>query len=374
MIAMSPGSRKSAPGIGWVYRQTLAQLRPVTFLFTFLFLVAMPAALLMIGKDHYLALISRYHILETSLARHHLNQVLWPLHSVLAILVLAASALLAGVAFHTTFLPRAVDREASLPLDKDRQFLGRALALISSFVFIFLINAAATGLVFAGWGRLSHFVGYLPTYLELLSGSLELVAFYLLILALSGTLFDAVLTGLSLQLVWPVALFQVMAAASRLDSLKAEILWFLAPAARLFAPLLDQRTTVQSLIMLLFFMTTAWWVSRRRPAEWAGVRNGQLAWYPVLQPLFALFGGSLLGRFVHVLFVDDRKVLKSPVFFIGLLAGALLGQFFSSVISGKALRSLKIRQELLSALAGILLFFLMTGLAHLLAAPVAEPW
>ena len=59
---------------------------------------------------------------------------------------------------------------------------------------------------------------------------------------------------------------------------------------------------------------------------------------------------------------------------MGLVAGALLGQVVSTVVSGKQLRKTKIAKEILPILGGLTFFALMTGLVCLCMAPAATPW
>jgi hypothetical protein len=365
---------QTAPGLGWVFGKSFQRMRSLMLLFSFLFLLAMPIALLIIGRDNYLTLVSSYNFLEPVFREQNLNQVLWPLHLLLALISLVAVAVLASAGFRTFYLQNAVDRESSMPLGSNRQCLGRALALLAAFCFIFAVNAAVTFAVFAGWGKIAHFFTYSTAYLRLFAATLELLAFSLVFLALSGTLFDAVLTCVGIQFAWASSVFHILGMTNRLTDLETDILWLLAPAARLFIPILLPVSAWQSLVMIVFWSIMAWFFYKKRPAEYAGVRNGQLPWYPVLQPFFVLLGGTLLGSFVHGLFAGEQSTLRSPVFYMGLVAGALLGQVVSTVVSGKQLRKTKIAKEILPILGGLTFFALMTGLVCLCMAPAATPW
>lgn len=365
---------RSAPGLGWVFGKSFQRTRTLMLLFSFLFLLAMPIALLIIGRDNYLTLVSSYNFLESAFREQNLNQVLWPLHLILALVSLAAVAVLGSAGFRNFYLQNAVDREASMPLGSSRQFLGRALALLAAFFFIFAVNAAATLAVFASWGKIAHFLTYSAAYLKLFAATLELLAFCLVFLALSGTLFDAILTCVGIQFAWASSVLHILGMTNRLNDLDTDILWLLAPAARLFIPIFRPLSVWQSLVMIVFWTIMAWFFYKKRPAEYAGVRNGQLPWYPALQPFFVLWGGTLLGGFVHGLFAEEQSVFSSPVFYMGLAAGALLGQVVSTVVSGKELRKTKITKEILPVLAGLTLFALMTGLVCLCMAPAARPW
>ena len=365
---------RTAPGLGWVFGKSFQRTRTLMLLFSFLFLLAMPIALLIIGRDNYLTLVSSYNFLEAAFGEMSLNQVLWPLHLILALISLAAVAVLGSAGFRTFYLQNAVDRESSMPLGSSRLFLGRALALLAAFFFIFTVNAAATLAVFAGWGKMAHFLTYSSAYLKLFVATLELLAFCLVFLALSGTLFDAILTCVGIQFAWASSVLHVLGMTNRLTDMEADILWLLTPVARLFIPIFRPLSVWQSLVMIVFWTTIAWVFYKKRPAEYAGDRNGQLPWYPALQPFFVLFGGTLLGSFVHGLFAEEQSVLSSPLFYIGLIAGALLGQVVSTIVSGKQLQKTKIVKEILPVLAGLALFALMTGLVCLWLAPAAQPW
>ena len=58
----------------------------------------------------------------------------------------------------------------------------------------------------------------------------------------------------------------------------------------------------------------------------------------------------------------QNTAFRSGFFYIGLLIGALLGQFVSAVVMGKPFKRRLIHRELLLALLGIALFFVITGL------------
>ncbi len=366
--------QKSKPGLAWAYRQSLEKIGPLSLLFLGLFLVSQPVALLIIGKSNYGRLTVGHDYRNDSFTLEHLNQVLLPLHIILAVLAMAAVILLASVLHRTLYMKSAVDRENSMPLTLSQQFAGRALALVTSFLLIFLINGGLTGLILGAWGLGSHFMTYLPVYGRLLLASLQLTAFSLVIFALSGTLFDAILTNAGIQIAWVGSVVLVLLMTDRLKSPPTDLLWLLTPSAGLFTSMVWPQSTGQSLLMILFWTCLAWFFYRGRPAESAGMRNGRLAWHPFIQPLYVILGASSLGSFVHTLFDWQQRIFLSPAFYLGALAGAFLGQLASSVISGSAIRKATLRPNLLSVLAGLLLLVLMICLVTMGIHPTAQAW
>lgn len=361
---MKDESKLRIPALGWALRQALTRTGPLTLLFAGLFLVGQPILLLIIGKVNYFKLTEAYSIFQTSSLYDQLNQVLLPLHLILVFLSMAAVLLLSSIQFRFLYRQNTLDRENSLPLNRHSQFFSRLLALLVSFFGIFLANGMATYGLLALWGKGAHFTAYFPLYLRLLLTSLELVSFSLLIFSLSGTLFDAILTNISIQLSWFGSIFLVLSMAERLKEPPSDLLWILAPSSGLFSSMVWPRPISQTLVMILFWTLLAWLLYRTRPAEFAGRRNGQLDWFPKIQPLYVIFGASVLGAFLHSLFDSDWPVFQSPVFYLGLLAGALLGQLTSSVVFGASLRKDARKTHLLVLLSGLVFLALLIWLVR----------
>ena len=362
------------PGTAWVFRQALARTRSIALFFLFLTFLAMPVVLLIIGRQNYFDLTS---YMPDSLymdGEIYANPVLFPLHLITSLITVASVYLMSGAQFRYLFQMKTVDSEVSLPLRSGQQFLGRLLALMTSLALILTLNAAFTGLIFYQWDLFSHFLDYLRLYLSMAGAAFQLLTFSLVWYTLSGTLFDAILLNLGLQMAWFFSILNVLSMSGRLGSPPSSLLWLLTPAAGFITDFIWIRPLAQDLIPLVFWLVLSWFFFRRRPSERAGIRNGQLAWHRLLQPLFALFGGVSLGRFVYLLFDDLTPIFQSPAFYLGLLAGSLLGQFVSSVVSGKALRKSPWIHELLSSLAGLLLFGILTVLVHLCMTPPVNPW
>ena len=377
---------KRSPKVGWVYTQSLARTRALTLFLLFLFLLAMPIALLIIGKHNYLAMAATPTFNSSLSLWDHLNPVLFPLHIIIAILSLVAVLVLSSAHFRYLYQQNAVDIETSMPFNSNRQFAGRALALLTSLLFIYIASAAATGIVFASWGIFSHFSSYLSLYVKMFASTIQLSAFSLVLLVLSGTLFDAVLLNVGIQITWIVSMIHILGITDRLNESPTDALWLLTPSAGLFTTMLWPLPIWQPLVLIVFWTTMAWLFFRNRPAERAGVRNGRLSWYLAVQPLFALFGGVTLARFLHELFATNDAFLQSPVFYIGLVLGALLGQFVSSVVAGKPLHKrtqesstgaqlrAPILRELMMSVLGIVLFAIITAIVWVSITPDIVIW
>lgn len=367
---------KREPGLGWVLGNALERSRSLTFLFLFLFIIALPIALLIIGRENYSFLTSRPSYLITDYLAGHLNSILLPLHVVLGFLSLAALVVLASVQFRTLYIKNAVDKEASMPLDRNQQFFGRVLALLIDLTLIFAVTGNITWFILSGWGFGDHFMAYLPLFIRLFVTLLELTAFSLVFLVLSGTLFDVFLTAIGIQLAWVTSIFHILDMTGRLHDPPSFLLWFLTPAAGPFTSMIWPLSLLRAALMIVLWTLLAWYLYRRRPSENAGVRSGRLAWHAYLQPLYVLFGGINLGRFVHALFAWNRQesIFQSPVFYIGLAAGAILGQLTSTAISGGLIRKQPPMRQILPIISGLLLFGLLTALIQLGIAPAVSPW
>lgn len=355
---------RQRPGLGWVYRNALARSRSLVSLFLFLFALAMPIALLIVGKDNYIAQTTPS-IYGSADFGPSLNEMLLPLHIVLGLLSLAFVFVLGGSHFSYLYRQNAVDREMSFPFNRHEAFLGKALAFLTGITAVFAINLAVTGAILYGWDLWQDFTAYLPLYLRLLLATLEFSSFSLLLLTLAGTLFDAVLLNIAIQGTWIVSTLQILGLVDRLQDRPTDLIWLLAPAAHLFTAIIWPLSIVQTLAMIVFWSVGAWLLFRRRPAEHAAVRSGRLDWFLLVQPLFSMFGAITLGQFFFLLFdwsFPQNTAFRSGFFYIGLLIGALLGQFVSAVVMGKPFKRRLIHRELLLALLGIALFFVITGL------------
>ena len=355
------------PKLGWAYKQALARTRSLVSLFLFLFLLVMPIALLIIGKDNYLANTAPNPFSSADYGPH-LNAVLLPLHVILGILSAVYVYFLGGTHFNYLYRQNVIDREESMPFSRDTQFWGRVLAHFSELFIVFFVNALLTGVILSYWGFGQDFAAYLPLYLRLFLSTLELTGFSLVLFSLSGTLFDAVLLNLAIQGTWIVSVLQILNLTERLHDTPSDLIWFLAPASRFFSAIVWPHSVLQTVAMIIFWTVSAWLCFRKRPAEYAVVRNGQLSWYPWLQPLFSMFSGLSLGQFIFLLFdpnVAYLSPLRSPAFYIGYFIGLVLGQWLSSVVMGKPIRKEFFRKELPLCLLGIVFFIVIAGLARL---------
>lgn len=355
------------PQLGWAYKRALARTRSLVSLFLFLFLLGMPIALLIIGKDNYIANTAPS-LFSSADYGPHLNEVLLPLHVILGLLSAVFVYFLGGTHFNYLFQQNVIDREESLPFSRDTQFWGRTLAHLTGLLLVFLVNALLTGVILSYWGVGQDFSAYLPLYLRLFLSTLELTGFGLVLFSLSGTLFDAVLLNVAIQGAWIASVLEILNLTERLHDKPTDLIWILAPASRFFSAIVWPHSILQTVALIVFWTVSAWLCFRKRPAEYAAVRNGRLPWYPWLQPLFSMFSGLSLGQFIFLLF--DRNVayispLRSPVFYIGYLIGLVLGQWLSSVVMGKPIRKVLFRKELLSSLLGIVLSIAIAGLALL---------
>lgn len=383
---VSDTDNRRPPGIGWVFRQSLARTRATTLFFLFLFLLAMPIALLIIGKHNYLTIALAPSFIFTDLIETYLNPMLLPLHILIAVLSIAAVFVLTSGHFHYLYQRNAVDIESSMPFNKNRQFFGRALALLVSLLFIYVINAAVTGIILSSWGVFGHFTSYLSLYIKMFASTLQLSGFSLVFLVVSGTLFDAILLNIGTQIAWITSMLQILQITDRLNDPPSDAVWLLTPSAGLFTTMVWSRPIWQPLILIVFWTTMAWIFFRNRPAEWAGVRNGRLGWHMAVQPLFALLGAVTLARFFHALFANEQAIFRSPFFYIGLIIGALLGQIVSSVVTGKPLHkrtldatseprpTAPMRGEFLMSLLGIALFAIITTLVWVSITRDIAPW
>ena len=355
------------PKLGWAYKHAMARTRSLVSLFLFLFLLVMPIALLIIGKDNYIANTAPNPYSSADYGPH-LNEVLLPLHVILGLLSAVFVYFLGGTHFNYLYRQSVIDREESMPFSRDTQFWGRVLAHFSELLIVFFVNALLTGGILSYWGFGQDFTAYLPLYLGLFLSALELTGFSLVLFSLSGTLFDAVLLNVTIQGAWIVSVLQILELTERLHYKPSDLIWFLAPASRFFSAIVWPHSVLQTVAMIVFWTISSWLCFRKRPAEYAAVRSGQLSWYPWLQPLFSMFSGLSLGQFISLLF--DQNVayispLRSPVFYIGYLIGLVLGQWLSSVVMGKPIRKEFFRKELPLSLLGIVFFIVIAGLARL---------
>ncbi|MCK9350353.1 MAG: hypothetical protein M0P44_03910 [Clostridiales bacterium] len=355
------------PKLGWAYKHAMARTRSLVSLFLFLFLLVMPIALLIIGKDNYLANTAPNPFSSADYGPH-LNEVLLPLHAILGLLSAVYVYFLGGTHFNYLYRRNVIDREESLPFSRDTQFWGRTLAHFSELFIVFFVNALLTGVILSYWGFGHDFAAYLPLYLSLFLSTLELTGFSLVLFSLSGTLFDAILLNLAIQGTWIVSVLQILDLTERLHDTPSDLIWFLAPASRFFSAIVWPHSVLQTVAMIVFWTVSAWLCFRKRPAEYAAVRNGQLSWYPWLQPLFSMFSGLSLGQFIFLLFdpnVAYLSPLRSPAFYIGYFIGLVLGQWLSSAVMGKPIRKEFFRKELPLSLLGIVFFIVIAGLARL---------
>lgn len=340
---VSSGHASTQPSTLWIWKRVLIDTRSTTLLFLFLFLLAMPIALLVIGKEGYL-------LLSKNLAQawpnypflDGISTVFFAIHILIALLSAAASLVLVNLNFRFLYKMPSTDVAFSAPLTRTQHFVGRLAATLTSLFVIYLGNAIATAGILFAWKEHAIIWQYLPLYAITLLSSCVLAAFSAVVHSLSGRLFDANVFNLFFQAAWAISL-AIMLQPLNIGRpyFRKQLIFVMAPVADIiYVAFARHSVWVRLILSLLFWTFIGILVMRRRPAERAEVKIGRFKWHSAVQPLFSLFIGLLLGNFLEMLFVTNNYSLRkhAALFYIGLFVGAFLGQLASSSISGKTLR------------------------------------
>ncbi len=351
--------RRRVPGTGWAFCKSLSDIRSLVAIFTFLFLLAMPIALLLIGRENFAAMAEAFAPQSSSSGMTAtpwigntifgkplpFNAALLPFHHAVTSLAAVGVLIMGSALFRRMYRRDAVDAEWSMPLTKNSWSLGRALALAAGIAIPFAANAGAAAGILAAWGRnfTDLLLAYSQAYLLLFLASLNFAGFTVLLLSLSGRLFDALVILFTLHFAWPVPIYGISLLATENAHHEPIYTWLLAPAADMFRLPFIRQNLPHMIILPVFWFVLAWFSAVRRPAERAGIKTGNLRWFRWIQPVYSMAGGWMLGAFFSTIFrfgvtQPGWAFFLSPSFVLGMLPGAFLGQILSSVITGKRLR------------------------------------
>lgn len=344
--------RKS--GLRWVFCRQLADLRSLIAIFMFLFLLAMPIAMLILGRDIFTGIANRctlpYHDPEGITVLYFFgkpllfNDALVPLHLLVVTLSSVAVLMMGGSLFRPLYRRDTVDFEWSLPITKSQWFLGRALALVAGISLIFLVNIAATSGIIHEWGLKDIFADYLLVYLKTYLSTIVFAGFSLVTFSLAGRLFDAIVLKILIHLVLPFTLGMLFITGSMYQqSVFHKLVWIFAPAFDTYRTIFVDRSFFYYAALILFWFVFGWFCAMNRTAEWGERKMGTMRWFQGVQLVFTAAAGLLSGNFFYAfdsayMSYPDLTKLQSPAFFIGAVLGAFLGQLFSSAITGKPLQ------------------------------------
>ncbi len=372
--------RKS--GLWWTFTRLLLDLRSLIAIFIFLFLLVMPIAMLILGRDVFTAMANwqdspqyaEHGSAPTNIFGYsvHVNEAFLPFHLIMVALSSVAVITLGGSLFRPLYRRDTVDFEWSLPLTKNHWFLGRALALIAGLSIIYLVNIVATSGIIYAWKLQDLLPDYLFAYLKAYLSTIVFTGFSIAIFSLCGRLFDAIVINVALHHVMPF--IQLISGSMPEKSLLREIMWFLAPAADSFRTIVADKSFLHYAVLIVFWFVLSWFCAMKRQAEWGGRKTGTMRWFVGIQPIFSLTGGMLGGEIFDMF--DPSPMpwkLLSPMFFLGALLGAFLAQLVSSAVTGKTLHRVPsdsdeagkaklhpILREWLWSLLGIALLYALT--------------
>ena len=343
--------RKS--GLWWTFSRQFADLRSLIAIFVFLFLLVMPIAMLILGRDIFTGLANRYTLqsedAEVMTVAYFLGKPLLlnfasvPFHLIMVSVSSVAVLIMGGSLFRPLYHRETVDFEWSLPLTKSQWFLGRALALVTGLSVVYLVNIVATSGIVYAWG-LKEFLGdYLFAYLKTYLSTIVFAGFSLVIFSLAGRLFDAIVLNIMVHLASPLTLLiPFLIGDIRRQSAIHKLVWLFAPAFDTYRAIVVDRSLLFYVILIVFWFVFGWFCAMKRPAEWGGRKTGTMRWFPFVQPVFTVAGGIVAGNLFYAfdfanVFHDQTKLLR-PSFIIGAMLGAFLGQLVSSAITGKSLQ------------------------------------
>ncbi|MGI6157898.1 MAG: hypothetical protein ACOYH4_05445 [Saccharofermentanales bacterium] len=335
-----PRDRGRSPGIGRVVRSTLARSRSIFWMILCIFLLAMPVVLLIIGGDNYAAITRQEGYASFLYAEDAMAPVFVPIHLVNSALASLAAVILAAAPFATIYRRDAVDVEFSLPLTRTDQIAGRLIACIAQFFGLFAITLAVTGIIMGLWHQSADFWTYARVYGTLFVRMLELMTFTVCIMTCSGTMLDGLLTLALGSGAWFAIVYGIGEMFVSDVQPHQALVSFFSPGANLITGIQTPNfSLVWYACKAILWAGLAWLIFHKRPAEWAGVRHGRLPWFPWIQPLFAAFGAVTFGLFLNGLIPAGGDItgtdINPPVLVIGMICGALMGQFISSAIWGE---------------------------------------
>lgn len=343
--------RKS--GLWWTFSRQFADLRSLIAIFVFLFLLVMPIAMLILGREIFTGLANRYtlpyHDAEGMSVTYLLGKPLLfnfafvPFHLMMITVSSVAVLIMGGSLFRPLYHRETVDFEWSLPLTKSQWFLGRALALVAGLSVVYLVNIVATSGIVYAWGLNELLGDYLFAYLKTYLSTIVFAWFSLVIFSLAGRLFDAIILNIMIHLAFPLTLLIpfLIGDINRQSSIH-KLVWLFAPAFDTYRGIVADRSILYYVILIIFWFVFGWFCAMKRPAEWGGRKTGTMLWFPFVQPVFSVAGGIVAGNlfyafdFANVLH-EQTKLLR-PSFIIGAILGAFLGQLVSSAIMGKSLQ------------------------------------
>ncbi|HHW94200.1 MAG TPA: hypothetical protein GX734_06845 [Clostridiaceae bacterium] len=370
--------RKS--GLWWTFSRLMTDLRSLIAIFTFLFLLVMPIAMLIIGREVFTAMTTgqdlSHRAVDGSISFHLFDNPLL-LNDALIVFLLFVVTLssvavitLGGSLFRPLYRRDTVDFEWSLPLTKNEWFLGRALALIAGLSIIYIVNSFATSAILYAWGLKDILPTFLLIYLKTYLAAIVFTGFSLVIFSLSGRLFDAIVINVALHITCPFLL--LISGSMPENTLLRGIMWFFAPAIDSYRAVVAAKSFFYYAVLIVFWFVLSWFCATKRPAEWGGRKTGTLRWFHGAQPIFSFIGSVIVSNLFAVLDPSPmRTTLLKPLFIIGALLGAFLGQLVSSAVTGKTLQRVTgedsentklhpILQEWLWSLGGVALLYAFT--------------
>ncbi len=385
-----PLHRKS--GLAWTFRRQLADIRSLIAIFTFLFLLFMPIAMLILGRDIFTELTNRYNVPHYEAEGFSVNYffgkqlffnyAFLPFHLIMVTISSIAVLVMGGSLFRSLYHRETVDFEWSLPITKSQWFLGRALALVTGMSIAYLVNIIATSGIIYAWG-LEKFLGdYLLIYLKTFLSTIVFAGFSLIIFSLAGRLFDAIVLNIMIHLASPLMLLIpfLIGDINKQSSLH-KLVWLFAPAFDTYRAIVLDRNFLYYAILILFWFVFGWFCAMKRPAEWGGRKTGTICWYPFVQPVFTVAGGLVTGNLFYgfdaaSLHSQQTKLLR-PAFIVGALLGAFLGQLVSSAITGKSLQRVSgedtgkrkhhpVLYEWLRSLLGVAILYVLALLSQII--------
>ncbi len=376
--------RKS--GLWWTFGRLLADLRSLIAIFTFLFLLVMPIAMLIIGHEVFTAM-AKWQDLPQHAGNSStpfpifgytvlVNDAFLPFHLIMTALSSVAVITLGGSLFRPLYRRDTVDFEWSLPLTKNQWFIGRALALVAGLSIIYLVNIVATSGILFAWELQKLLPAYLLIYLKTFLSAFVFTGFSLVIFSLCGRLFDAIIINVALHHAIPSAL--LTAGSMPENSLLRGIMWFLAPAADSYRTIVTEKSFLHYAVLIVFWFVLSWFCAMKRPAEWGGRKTGTMRWFCGIQPIYSLTGAMIGGDLFDILDPSPMpSKLLTPMFILGALLGAFFGQLVSSAVTGKTFQRVPgedpdkaklhpILREWLWSLLGIAILYALVLLSHVI--------
>ncbi|MBP6949552.1 MAG: hypothetical protein KBB98_01365 [Clostridia bacterium] len=350
------GTLRRKSGLWWIFGRQLADLRSLIAIFMFLFLLVMPIAMLILGRDIFTELANRhnvpYHEADGMTVVYYLgiplrfNRAFFSFHLIVVTLSSVAVLVMGGSLFRPLYRRETVDFEWSLPLTKSQWFLGRALALVVGLSLVYLVNIIATSGIVYVWGLNEILGGYLLVYLKTYLSAIAFTGFSLVFFSLVGRLFDAIVLNIMIHLASPLMLL-IMSNPYYIGDIRKQsslhkLVWLFAPAFDTYREIAMDRNFLYYVILIVFWFVFGWFCAMKRPAEWGGRKSGSMRWFRSIQTFFSVAGGIIAGNLFYAFdftsFQLHQTKLLRPAFIIGAILGAFLGQLISSAITGKTLQ------------------------------------